>query len=168
MQRISEFEKVSIVQYREAMKEDFAGMTDGEVEKAYEAVVLPKRSSAGSAGYDFFAPVAIRLEPGESIRIPTAVRARIDDGWVLMLFPRSGLGYRYRLRLDNTVGVIDSDYYGSDNEGHIMAKITNEGSKTLELPAGKGFMQGVFMPYGITIDDDCEARRNGGFGSSKA
>ncbi len=168
MQRIAEFEKVSFGQYRKAMSEDFEEMTDEEISRAYEAAVLPKRSSSGSAGYDFFTPVPIRLEPGQSIRIPTTVRARIDDGWVLMLYPRSGLGYRYRLRLDNTVGVIDSDYYGSDNEGHIMAKITNEGSKLLELQAGKGFMQGVFMPYGITVSDSCEEKRNGGFGSSNA
>ena len=73
---------------------------------------------------------------------------------MLTLYPRSGLGFRYRLQLNNTVGVIDSDYYGSDNEGHIQAKITNDSreGKELKLEAGTGFMQGIFLEYGITED----------------
>ena len=87
---------------------------------------------------------------------------------MLKLYPRSGLGFKYRLQLNNTVGIIDSDYFGSDNEGHIMAKITNDSreGKTLEINAGMGFMQGIFLEYGITVDDDASDIRNGGFGST--
>ena len=70
--------------------------------------------------------------------------------------------------LANGVGIIDSDYYNSDNEGHIMAKLTNDGNegKTIDIEEGKGYMQGIFVPYGITEDDDAIGIRNGGFGST--
>ncbi len=92
----------------------------------------------------------------------------MEPEWVLHLYPRSGLGFKYRLQLNNTVGIIDSDYFNSDNEGHIFAKITNDSNegKTLKLQAGEGFMQGIFLEYGITEDDDADGARNGGFGST--
>ena len=100
--------------------------------------------------------------------MPTGIRVKIDDGWVLQCYPRSGLGFKYRMQLDNTVGIIDSDYYNSDNEGHIMAKLTNDGNegKTIDIEEGKGYMQGIFVQYGITEDDDTTVIRNGGFGST--
>ena len=79
-----------------------------------------------------------------------------------------GLGFKYRLQLNNTVGIIDSDYYYSDNEGHIFSKLTNDSreGKTVEISAGDGFMQGIFVEYGITLDDCVDNVRNGGFGST--
>ena len=129
---------------------------------------MPERATVGSAGYDFYSPPDFVLEPGQTIKIPTGIRAKIEDGWVLMIFPRSGLGFKFRIQLNNTVGIIDSDYYGSDNEGHIFIKITNDSNegKTLSLKKGDGFAQGVFLPYGVTSDDEAAALRNGGFGST--
>ena len=90
------------------------------------------------------------------------------EGWVLQIYPRSGLGFKFRLQLNNTVGIIDSDYYYSDNEGHILIKVTNTNTeeKTLSLKAGDGFAQGIFLPFGITEDDNVSTVRNGGFGST--
>ena len=87
---------------------------------------------------------------------------------MLKCYPRSGLGFKYRLQLNNTVGIIDSDYYMSDNEGHIFAKITNDSKegKSVNILAGTGFMQGIFVEYGITVDDEVTEARNGGFGST--
>ena len=87
---------------------------------------------------------------------------------MLKCYPRSGLGFKFRLQLNNTVGIIDSDYFKSDNEGHIFAKLTNDSNegKTLEVTGGSGFMQGIFVEYGITVDDEVTAERNGGFGST--
>lgn len=82
--------------------------------------------------------------------------------------PALGLGFKYRLALDNTVGVIDSDYFGADNEGHIMIKMTNNGDRELSVAAGEAFAQGVFVRYGLTDDDDAEGVRTGGFGSTSA
>ena len=82
----------------------------------YQKIRLPRRATVGSAGYDFFAPEAFSLVPHETIKIPTGIRAEIAEGWVLQIYPRSGLGFKYRLQMDNTVGIIDSDYFYSDNE----------------------------------------------------
>ena len=161
MKRIAKFEKVSLEQFRQ-------GYTGDDAESVYNSIRLPERATAGSAGYDFFAPFDIELKAGETAKIPTGIRVRIDEGWFLSLYPRSGLGFKFRLQLDNTVGIIDSDYYNSDNEGHIFAKITNcsnEG-KTVTIAAGTGFIQGIFTKFGITVDDDADGVRNGGFGST--
>ena len=164
MQRIAEFKKVSKTQFISDFEDTFN--TDGN--EAYENLKLPVRATAGSAGYDFYSPIDFTLNPNETIKIPTGIRSKIENGWVLMIYPRSGLGFKFRLQLNNTVGVIDSDYYNSDNEGHIMIKITNcsnEG-KTVTVKAGEAFAQGVFAPFGITYDDCADGERNGGFGST--
>lgn len=162
MKRIAEFQRVS--------KERFVADSSSfdKAEEVYEGIKKPIRATTGSAGYDFYTPYDISLNVGESVKIPTGIRAKIDDGWVLKLYPRSGLGFKFRIQLDNTVGIIDSDYYYSDNEGHIQVKITNDGKegKSVSLAAGQAFCQGVFVEYGITYDDDVTAARNGGFGST--
>ena len=81
-------------------------------------------------------------------------------------FPRSGLGFKYKLRLVNTVGIIDQDYYFSDNEGHIFLKMGNEGYNEMTIKAGQGFAQGIFLPFGLTYSDDVKSARNGGMGST--
>ena len=162
------FEKVSPSRFRLDWADTFAEEPEEQIAKIYEEIRMPGRATVGSAGYDFFSPLDFVLTPGQTIKIPTGIRARIEDGWVLMIFPRSGLGFKYRIQLNNTVGVIDSDYYGSDNEGHIFIKITNDSNeeKTLSLKKGDGYAQGVFLPYGVTSDDETAAVRNGGFGST--
>lgn len=168
MRRIAKFHKVSLEQFMNAVREEFPEYSEGDIRDIYESIQLPKRATKGSAGYDFFSPIVFSLKPGESVKVPTGIRAEMEEDWVLKLYPRSGLGFKYRLQLNNTVGIIDSDYFGSDNEGHIMAKITNDSreGKTLEIDAGMGFMQGIFLEYGITVDDDASDIRNGGFGST--
>jgi dUTP pyrophosphatase len=168
MHRIASFEKVSFPQFQEGMEKDFPGIDQDKLQELYDEISLPKRATKGSAGYDFYAPADFILEPGETIRIPTGIRVKMEEDWVLQLYPRSGLGFKFRLQLNNTVGIIDSDYYYSDNEGHIMARITNDSNegKTLDLKRGAGFMQGIFLQYGITLDDETVEVRNGGFGST--
>ena len=159
--RIAKFEIVS--------KEQFLTSYEGvDAVEVYTGIKLPKRATKGSAGYDFYMPFDITLAPGQTAKIPTGIRVWMEPNYVLKLYPRSGLGFKYRLQLNNTVGIIDSDYYYSDNEGHIFAKITNDSNegKTVTLKKGEGFMQGIFIEYGITLDDDVEEIRNGGFGST--
>ncbi len=166
MKGIAKFEKVSIRQFREAMSG--LGIDDKKIDEIYSEIKLPRRATSGSAGYDFFSTLDFELAPGETVTVPTGIRARIDEGWVLCLYPRSGLGFKFRLQLNNTVGIIDSDYYNSDNEGHIFIKITNDTNtdKTVKINRGDGFVQGIFTHYGITVDDDADGVRNGGFGST--
>ena len=155
MKRIAQFYKVSESEY----------LKSGD-KSSYDDILLPKRATAGSAGYDFFAPESFTLSAGETAKIATGIRVKIDNGWVLKLYPRSSLGFKYRLRLDNTVGIIDSDYFNADNEGHIFIKITNCGDKPLTVDKGAAFAQGGFVEYGITVDDEGDGVRTGGFGST--
>ena len=159
---------MSFAQFQEGFVDSFGPTEEQELQKIYDNIKLPKRATAGSAGYDFYAPVSITLEPGKTIKIPTGIRVEMESDWVLKCYPRSGLGFKYRLQLNNTVGIIDSDYFYSDNEGHIFAKLTNDTNeeRTVEIAAGTGFMQGIFVEYGITVDDNVTTVRNGGFGST--
>lgn len=155
MKKIAQFFKVSEKEY-----------LNSNTKEIYDGIILPRRATSGSAGYDFFAPYSFSLKSGETAKIATGIRVKIDDGWVLKIYPRSSLGFKYRLTLDNTVGIIDSDYYFADNEGHIFIKMTNCGDKDLTVEKGKAFAQGIFIEYGITLDDDCTAVRTGGIGST--
>ena len=155
MRTLAKFEKVSF--------ETFA--TSGTRE-TYDKIQLPKRATAKSAGYDFYAPTKLTVAPGETITVATGVRALMPDSWCLMIFPRSGLGFKYKLRLNNTVGIIDADYADSDNEGHIFIRMTNESDKPLQIEQGSAFAQGIFVQYLLTEDDDTTTTRNGGMGST--
>lgn len=171
MNRIAKFHKVSWEQFLKDYIDTFGEIDEErilEVQEIYDGITLPKRATKDSAGYDFVTPVPIKLYPGTTMKIPTGIRCSINDGWVLKIYPRSGLGFKYRLQLNNTVGIIDGDYFHSNNEGHIFIKITNDTNefKTVEVGAGKGFAQGIFVEYGITLDDDADGIRNGGFGST--
>lgn len=170
MKRIARFHKVSFGQFKEGWLGEFPQSTEEEMRKIYEEIRLPRRATAGSAGYDFFAPVNFVLVPGEMVKIPTGIRVEMEENWVLKCYPRSGLGFKFRLQLNNTVGIIDSDYFHSDNEGHIFVKLTNDTkeNRTLCVEKGTGFMQGIFVEYGITVDDDVTEVRNGGLGSTTA
>lgn len=155
MKKIAKFEKVSFGQ--------FSAYGDQDI---YNAISLPKRATAKSAGYDFFAPKGFTLAPGETVTVATGIRCKIADGWVLCIYPRSSLGFKYRLTLNNTVGIIDGDYYDADNEGHIFIKMTACGDKPVTVEKGVAFAQGVFTEFGITEDDDATALRTGGIGST--
>lgn len=168
MKKIAQFEKVSFPNFVESYLKFSQNTPLPIIQKIYDDIILPKRATVGSAGYDFHMIDAATIKSGETLLIPTGVRCKMEPGWVLKIYPRSSLGFKYRIQLDNTVGIIDSDYYYSDNEGHIFAKITNDSNegKTLEIKKGQGFMQGIFVEYGITVDDDTVEVRNGGFGST--
>ena len=170
MRKIAKFHKVSEKQFKKDWNDTFGATPDRIIKKIYDEIKLPKRATAGSAGYDFYMPIALQLIPGDTVKIPTGIRVEMEPDWVLKCYPRSGLGFKYRLQLNNTVGVIDSDYYGSSNEGHIMSKMTNDSNegKVVEIKQGTGFMQGIFMEFGICEDDDADAVRDGGFGSTTA
>lgn len=117
MQRVGEFEKVSFEQFRDAMKDEFyrgqelPPAIEDDLKKMWEEIALPSRATTGSAGYDFKAPFTFEMRPGETMKIPTGIRVKIDEGWWLGCLPRSGLGFKFRMQFDNTMGVIDSDYY---------------------------------------------------------
>lgn len=169
MKKVAKFEKVSWAQFQKDYVDTFGeGKTIdmNEIRKIYDNIKLPIRSTSGSAGYDFKSPIDFKLKPGSTIKIPTGIKVKIDDGWVLKCYPRSGLGFKYKMRMANVVPIIDSDYYYSDNEGHIFLKLSNEGEKDISINSGDKIIQGVFVPYGITYDDCVNKTRNGGVGST--
>lgn len=167
---MNKFEKVSINQYTKDLPTNRADvMVAYEVLNEYKDIKLPKRATKHSAGYDFYAPFDIVLEPNETITFATGIKCQMNENVVLLLAPRSSLGFKYRLQLDNTIGVIDSDYYdNSKNEGHIHAKLTNDSKsgKMLVIKKGEAFMQGIFVKFETTQDDDVTEARVGGIGST--
>ena len=168
MTKVAKFEKVSFQQFKSDWIEHVGGSNPQSILNRFNSIKLPKRGTTGSAGYDFFSPITIYLQPGDSMIVPTGIRCNIIDDWFLAMLPRSGHGFKYGVNLANTVGVIDSDYYKSDNEGHILIKLVNDSAlaKEINLAPGTAFCQGIFLPYGITEDDDTTTERNGGFGST--
>lgn len=157
---MNKFEKISKKQY----ELDALG-----TEVNYDEIKIPRRATKYSAGYDIFSTVDFALHPGESIRFPTGIKVSLDDDKCLIIVPRSSLGFKYRIQLDNTVGVIDADYYNNkNNEGHMWVKITND-SKTGEsliIKKGDAVAQGIIVKYEKTDDDEAIAERNGGIGST--
>ena len=175
---IAKFEKVSLDQYIKDFctcfpeyVNHFEGDTDqlhDTIKTIYDHIKLPTRATAGSAGYDFFSPTKIVLNQDTYVTIPTGIRCKMDIGWVLKMYPRSGHGFKSGVHLANTVGIIDSDYYNALNEGHIMIKLVNDSgiSQRIKIDRGTGFCQGIFLPYGIAIEDEVTEERTGGFGST--
>lgn len=138
-----------------------------KVSYAKGEVFLPERKTKNSAGYDFASPVDKIVNPGESFVIDTQVKAYMNTGEVLMLFPRSSYGFKYHMSLDNTVGIIDCDYVDNEsNEGDIIIKIYNGGNTSLELKKGEAFAQGIFLPFLLTDNDSAKGIRKGGIGST--
>ena len=164
--RIAKFRKVTKEQFEKDYLSIFECDNSNDCNDAYNIITLPKRSTINSAGYDFISPISFTLKPGESIKIPTGIRCEINPNYVLMIYVRSSIGFKYQTILTNGTGIIDSDYFMANNEGHIMIKLRNDGDKDLVVDAGQRLVQGIFLPYGITVDDDVEYERSGGIGST--
>ena len=156
---------MSIARFLHVSEEQYAASAPADALPVAN-IPLPRRATAGSAGYDFICPADVTLQPGDVITIATGIRCEMQPGWVLMLFPRSGLGFKHQVRLANTVGVIDSDYFRAANEGHIMVRIVNGGDHAVSIAKGERFCQGVFLPHGLAEEETVLAGREGGFGST--
>ena len=187
---IAKFEKVSKEEWEKSIEElknkqsEHASLYDIV---SYDDIQLPKRSTAASAGYDFFLPGNIHIEGclykecneyganegcidvNQTILIPTGIKCKIDPLWALFLYPRSSMGFKHGIQLANTVGIVDADYYNNpSNEGHIFIKLKNGNNNSVSFNAGDKFAQGIFMQYGIVINDEASAVRTGGIGSTGA
>lgn len=169
------FEKISLEEFVKGVKNNTSNYSDEEIKKMYEELPYPCRSTIHAGGYDFFAPYDFVLNPGETIVVPTGFRVHMNNDETFNLFIRSGTGFKYNVRLSNQIGIIDADYYGNaKNEGHMFASFTNHGDKDwvnktigLKREEKAKIVQGVFMPYYLTKDDEClNIVRNGGFGST--
>lgn len=131
-------------------------------------IQLPTRSDSRSAGYDFYTPINVTIQPGERFLVWTDIKAYMQDCEVLMLYVRSSIGVKKGLVLSNGTGIIDASYYSNpDNDGRIGISLFNTSDKEVKLLAGERIAQGVFMQY-LEADEDSvlNKERTGGFGSS--
>lgn len=161
------FEKISFEQWCKDIP--FENIDETTLRQWYNGIKLPKQGSIHSMGVDFFTPYKIIIKAGNKVKIPTGIRWIVDDkeyAMGLLLVPRSSVGIKKGMRLLNTVGVVDADYYLSDNEGHIMAFMENTTSEDVTLEKGQGFIQGIITNYLIPVGALSDEVRNGGFGST--
>jgi len=153
------FEKISFEQFKKDIKDDI---------DLYNSYELPKRGTKNAAGYDFSSLYDYILKPGEIMKIPTGIKVCMEEDEALFLIDRSSMGFKYNVRMCNQVGVIDADYYNNnDNEGHMWIRIQNEGDKDYIVKKGQAMIQGIFIKY-LKTDNDEESKnvRNGGLGST--
>ncbi len=168
---VARFEKVSYEEFKKAWLKNNTLDTVEIAECIYNNLKLPVRSTKRSSGYDFFYPgiSTIKINKGESTLIPTGIRCVfLEDGYDLSMYPRSGMGFKYRVHLDNTVGIIDNDYFEADNEGHIMLKISCDPRDCdyILIKPGDKFAQGIIREFFLAEEEIVNAERTGGIGST--
>ena len=134
-------------------------------------IKLPERATSNSAGYDFYAIEKIEIPPyklGDNpFMIKTGIKAYMLDGEFLLLANRSSNPKKKKLVIPNSVGIIDSDYYGNeDNDGEIMFGFYNLSNDVVIIEKGEKLGQGIFMDYNKVDNDTTFADRTGGFGST--
>lgn len=153
------FEIISINQFNKDFK---------NIDTKYEDIIIPKRSTKFSAGYDFYMPYDLTIKKNEVVLIPTGIKAMLNSDEFLGIYIRSSLGFKYNLRMCNQVGIIDSDYYNNtSNEGHIFVKLKNEGDNDIILKKYDRYVQGIIQKYYIVDNEkEIEDIRVGGIGSS--
>ena len=144
-----------------------------EVAKGFEDnnINLPVRKTKYSAGYDIEAAedtIIPSFKKGmKPTLIKTGIKAYMQDDEVLILANRSSNPGKKGLILANSIGVIDKDYYGNeDNDGHIMFAFFNVKDEDIEIKKGDCIGQAIFQKYLITDDDKAQGDRMGGFGST--
>ena len=144
--------------YFEIVKDKFR-KNQGEIK-------LPTRATTNSAGYDFYSPINITIKPDESVMVWSDIKAHMYYDNALIIIPRSSMG-KQPIMIANTVGLIDNDYYGNeDNDGNIGFRLLNLGKTPYEIKVGDRIGQGIFIKYGTVKDDNTISKRSGGFGST--
>lgn len=140
-----DFEKISFEQFKKDIKDDI---------NLYNEYQLPQRDSDRTVGYDIYLLEDLTIKPNEIKKLPTGLKSYFQNDEALLLVVRSSMGFKYNIRLCNQVGIIDPDYYNNpDNEGHIWARIQNEGEETVMLKKGEAIVQGIFINYLTTKSD---------------
>lgn len=140
------FEKISYEQFKRDIIDD---------RQLYEEYEIPSRETYYAAGYDFHALCDFVIKPGMTKKIPTGIKAEMENDEVLLIVVRGSQGFKYNVRLINQVGVVDKDYYNNPtNEGHIWIGLKNEGIKDYVVKKGDGIAQCMFIKYLLTANDD--------------
>ncbi len=147
------------MRYFEVVKDEFRKNPEVEIK-------LPTRATGHSAGYDFYSPVSVTIQPNEMVMIWTDVKAHMYYDNALLIIPRSNMG-KQPIMISNTIGIIDSDYYGNEStDGNIGFRLLNLGNTPYEIKEGDRIGQGIFIKYQITKNDTTTNKRLGGYGST--
>lgn len=161
-----EFRKVSFKQFLK----DWPGEKDTDkktIESVYDSIVLPKRSTKNSAGYDFVTPFSLDIGPHKAIKVPSGIRCvDMPSNLFLAMYVRSSVGIKKDVVISNGTGIIDSDYAEAENEGHIWIALRNEGDQVQHFDSGERIAQGVFQVYFMVDNDVSSQKRTGGIGST--
>ena len=167
MNKVAQFEKVSYEQFKEDMIDTFDNFySEEDIRKFYDEIELPVRATKFSAGHDIKIPFKKSIQSDCTFKIPTGIRCKMEEGYVMLVFPRSSLGIKKGLFITNTIPVIDADYYNAKNEGHIFICVKNTGNELLVLNQNDAITQAVFVPYGVADDGEILTERTGGIGST--
>ena len=196
--KIARFERVPVEQFIKDAKDTFKKYSkayycdlddksdesvDNLLREFYNNIIIPSRSTYGSAGYDFHMPFPVTLPVYTPVIIPTGIRCVFYDfndsfnydfngepneymkpyeyrGYSLDIYPRSSLGFKEQCYLANTVAIIDEDYYASDNYGHIMINLIKFGpGQSIITKCFTKFtndIQPAVQPYGNIVFMDGE------------
>lgn len=188
MKDVAIFKKVSKKQFGETLRTLYPNFefTTRIMDQMYNNIKIPTRATMGSVGYDISTPFPFTLHPGCKVWIPTGLRVEIfKEDWALLTIPKSRTA-KHSIRISNTLGLIDQDYYYADNEGHILVvlempdsshnqevranfgRVSTNFVESIEFKAGDGICQGIFLECGIAVGEDINQlkKRTGGFGST--
>ena len=132
-----------------------------------EDIILPKRQTSGSCGYDFYMPYDLLVKAKSNGLVYSGVKIELESDLFLMVCIRSSLARKKGITLTNQVGIIDNDYFNNvDNDGHIIIAITNNTDEDVLLKKGERVAQGIIFNFLKTFDDQADEKRVGGFGST--
>lgn len=110
------------------------------IKRLFDEARVPVYSSDGANCFDFFAPFDGAVGSYGSVVVDTGVAFDIPEGYCLLIFSRSGHGFKNDLRLSNCVGVIDSDFIGS-----VKVKLRNDGPAMYQFKSGDRIAQGMLL-----------------------
>ncbi len=138
------------------------------IKKLNENARIPTYGTEFSAGADLYALLEndVTILPRETYLIKTGISLEIPEGYVGLIYPRSGLATKKGLAPANKVGVIDSDY-----RGEIMVALFNHGKEAQKIENGERVAQIVITPYIQAEFEETDfltetERNSGGFGST--
>ena len=129
--------------------------------------IMPLRGTKTSAGYDISTPVTVTIPAHKKQLIWSNIKAYMQENEVLTLHIRSSIGIKKGLRLANTVGIIDQDYYNNpSNEGNIGICLINDTDADIMLEEGERICQAIFIPFLVSDNCNSDEERIGGIGST--
>lgn len=117
------------------------------VEICREDAKLPTYATNGSAAMDIYSPAEYTIEPGQTIIIPTGIKVAIPHGYALLIHPRSGLSSRTKMRIPNSLGLIDEDYH---EEIGVIVENTDQKVKDADMYDGNNYLE-LVKEYGASI-----------------